>query len=315
MEMNPNQPQSQTKVPPPPTPEVSVRTMQSDIRSISQGEVNPTPEIVAPKQSFNLPEPTFTPEVTNQIIMEEGATAKASHKGLWMIITLAVIVALGAVGYFIVYPMMSAPVVTPTVTENAAPTQAPAPVIPAHSSAFNNSATQVPQVTLRFEAVTREMIIEGLTAQGAAITDGMTEVIMQDTTGGQLPMPAYIVALLPDFLDGQSAGSYVADDFTTFIYKDKTGVWPGYVASVKPEGATTLSQWLMNLEKTNLGALFVTDPGALSPFKDGTVKGVADRFATGKTPGASLSYAVAGSNLVISTSFEGMKAVLGALGY
>lgn len=316
MEMNPGQPQSQTKVPPPPTPEVSVRTMQSDMKSISQGEITPTPEIVAPKPSFDNRAQNFIPESVGPMMTDEEVAAPKSHRTLWAIIAVVIIIALGAVGYFVIFPMMSSPVVEP-IAENTTPTPTPEPmpVLAAHTSAFAGSAIIIPQVTLQLGTVTREAIVQGMTDQGALVGEGLTEVVIQDQTGGQMPFATYLTALLPAFLDGQSVSSYAEADFTAYIFKDKAGVWPGYIVTLKPEGGATLSQWLASLEKADLGALFVTEAGGLGAFKDGTVKGVSDRFATGATPGASLSYAVTATNLHISTSYEGLKATLGALGY
>ncbi|MDO8602154.1 MAG: hypothetical protein Q7R62_03490 [bacterium] len=314
MEINPNQPQSQTKVPPPPTPEVSVRTMQSDIKSIAQGEVSPTPEIVTQRQSFNNREPSFIPEATGTMMIEEGTEPRKSHRGLWTIITIVVIIALVAIGYFVIYPLMSPPVVEP-VAEATQPTPTPEPVLAPHSSAFSNSVVLIPQVILKLDTVSRENILQGLTDQSVLVSDGLTEVVLQDATGGQLSFSTFFAALLPNFLDGQSVSTYIENDFTAYIYKDKFGVWPGYITTLRPEGAATLGQWLASFEKADLSALFVTAPGTLDAFKDGTVKGVADRFATGATAGASISYAVTANNLHISTSFDGLKTALGALGY
>ncbi len=316
MEVNPIQPQGQTKVPPPPTPEVSVRTMQSDIRSIEQGEVTPTPEIVAPKPAFDSRAQNFIPDVAGPMVTEEEAMAPKSHRLLWAIIAVVIVVALAAVGYFVVYPMMQSPVVEPVNTPAQPAPEMPAqPTAAAHTSVFGNSVLAIPQATVTLGAVTREAIVQSLTDQGALVPSGLTEIVFQDTAGGQVSFATFFTALLPDFLDGQAIGSYVEDDFTTYIYKDQNGVWPGYVLTLKPEGTATLNQWLMNFEKAALGALFVTDPGAMAEFKDGTVKGIADRFATGASAGASLSYAVTATHLHISTSFEGLKAALSALGY
>jgi len=315
MEMNPNQPQGQTKVPPPPTPEVSVRTMGSDIKSISQGEISPTPEVIAPRANFSAPSQSFVPEATGQMLSEEEAAPHRSRKGLWTVIILLIVLALIAVGYFIIYPMMSAPVAVPVVETPQPVLAEPVPVVASHTSAFSGAAIAVPQVTLKLNPVSRETIVQGLTDQQGFIGEGMTEVLLQDVAGGQLPLPTFLTALLPSFLDSQSAGTYATDDFTAYLYKDANGVWPGYVIPLKAEGAATLGQWLANLEKTDLGAFFVTAPGTLSAFKDGSVKGLTDRFATGTAGGASFSHAVTATDLHISTSYEGLKAALGALGY
>lgn len=291
--------------------------MQSDMNSIAQGEVTPTPEIIAPRQNFDNREPSFVPESAGPMLTEEGAAPHKSHRGIFVIIAIVAVIALAAVGYFVIYPMMSSPVAEPIVEAPAqpAPATVTAPVVVTHTTAFSDPATPVPQVTLKLETVTRETIVQGLTDQGALVSNGLTEVVFQDAQGGQIPFPTLITALLPAFLDGQSAGSYTADDFTAYIHKDALGIWPGYIVTLKPEGTVTLNQWLASLEKTDLGALFVTEAGGLGAFKDGTVKGIADRFATGGTAGASLSYAVTATNLHLSTSYEGLKSTLEVLGY
>lgn len=313
MELNPSQPQAQTKVPPPPTPEVSVRTMQSDIRSISQGEVNPTPEVVSPKQTPSIDVQGLAPDIANQMLSEE-EPAKKSHRGIWTLIIILIIIALGAVGFFVVYPMMSAPTVEPTPLAATPEPAAPEPVLKEHSSAFSSSVSAISSVNLKLPAMSRESIIQGLTDQGSLVGEGLTEIVIENEEG-QVAFPQLLTTLLPAFLDGSAATTYVTDDFTAYVYKNKDGIWPGYIIPLKPEGTTTLNQWLANLEKTDLGALFVTLPGTLGAFKDGTVMGISDRFAPGTTPGASLSYAVTATDLHISTSYEGLKAALTALGY
>jgi len=289
--------------------------MQSDIKSISQGEVTPTPEIVSPRPSFDdRAAQNFIPDAAGPMLTDETPMPK-SHRGLWAIIAIVVIIALAAVGYFVIYPMMSSPVVEPIVENQPMTPVESAPVLAPHVSALSGSAILIPQVAVKLDTVSREAIVQALTDQGAFVGEGLTEVTFQDTTGGQMPLPTFLTALLPDFLDAQSITTYATDDFTAYIFKDKAGIWPGYIFNLKPEGGATLSQWLASLEKTNLGAFFVTEAGTLGAFKDGTVKGVNDRFATGAIAGASFSYAVTATNLHISTSYEGLKAALGALGY
>lgn len=313
MELNPNQPQTQTKVPPPPTPEVSVRTMQSDIRSISQGEVNPTPEVVSPRQAPSMDVQGLAPDIANQMLSEE-EPAKKSHRGVWTLIIILIFIALAAVGFFVIYPMMSAPTVEPTPLAATPEPAIPEPIKKLHTSAFGGAMNAIPAVSLNLATLNREEIIQGLTSQGSFVGEGLTEVVIENAEG-QVAFPQFLAALLPAFLDGSAAGTYTTDDFTAYLYKDKDGIWPGYIIPLKPEGTTTLNQWLANFEKTDLGALFVTLPGTLGAFKDGTVMGISDRFAPGTTPGASLSYAVTATDLHIATSFEGLKTALTALGY
>ena len=58
----------------------------------------------------------------------------------------------------------------------------------------------------------------------------------------------------------------------------------------------------------------VATPGAFKGFKDGTLNAMASRYSVGSTPGASFNYGVFGGYLVISTSYDGLKAVAPMLG-
>ena len=60
---------------------------------------------------------------------------------------------------------------------------------------------------------------------------------------------------------------------------------------------------------------FIVDPGEFEEgFRDGTVLGLDDRYNPGSTAGASLGYLQTDDTVLISTSFEGMKAAMALAG-
>ncbi len=95
--------QQHTNVPPPPAPEVLVRTMRSDIASVARGEVEPRPESVSKIEN--------SIEEDSQIaVIKSGGKGK---RALLILILLAIL----ALGYFVLYPMVMksfSPVNVPT---------------------------------------------------------------------------------------------------------------------------------------------------------------------------------------------------------
>lgn len=320
--MNPLEPQNGTKVPPPPTPEVAVRTMQSDNQSLEQGQITPQPQVVSPT-NFDASQ-SFAPETNNQLDGQVEPAQKKSHLILWVVIGIVGLVGLGLIGYFVIYPLISGgdAVVAPIEEPIAQPTLPEAPAAPVaetsdlltHTSAF--VVAPAATVTVQIPEVTTAAIKAALVAQGDSLSNqALGEVVFSDAENAQLAFTDVLSALLPEFLDANQANTWLADDFTGFVYKEGTGVWPGYIVNLK-EGINndTFAQWLASLEATNLSGLFVSDPGTLAAFKNGEVSGISDRYAAGQN-GASLGYAIVGGNkLLISTSFNGMKEAIRLLG-
>ncbi|PIR88782.1 MAG: hypothetical protein COU09_00365 [Candidatus Harrisonbacteria bacterium CG10_big_fil_rev_8_21_14_0_10_44_23] len=86
----------ETKTPPPPIPEVAIRTLESDARSIAAGEATPEPEIATPPQVQDVSSP-------------ENQAPKIKKKPkiwLWILIPLLIILAFTFV-YFFILPTLS----------------------------------------------------------------------------------------------------------------------------------------------------------------------------------------------------------------
>lgn len=327
MAFDPNQPgvpvpNINPQPPTSPTPtgieEQQIRTMRADLGA-------PAPTGLP---SFDTEEPAFTPETTvptpqipsvDQIVAQGGGK---SH--LWMILGGVGFVVLALVGYFVVAPMFSsetpAPVETP-VTVTPTPTPAsPAPVQPAviHKTEFINMPTATVSQII---AVAADGSINPVQLKGAMVTQGqagkmgLTEIVFTDSTGAPIPLGKILTALGGDVQAAITLNTAFTNDGTVFIYKDATGVWPGYIgemASAEPANLATLTGWIES-SKT-LANFFIVNPGTIAPFKNGIVNNLNDRYAPGTTAGASFGYLITKNKLLISTSFAGMKEALRLMG-
>ncbi len=307
--LNPQQPNQQ--VPPSLNPQTDVRTMQSDINQV----VKPAPA----SSVFDEKDPVFTPETNNQMSNLGVIVDKPkSNKALWIIITLVVIIGLAALGYYVIYPMLAPQPVAQTPVTPAAPAAPETPAAPVtptlavHTSAFVfEPAGKVPAQPTTLDLTSINGILKSVGDNAANET--LTEVLMSDEKG-QLAFAKYLTALLPSFPDAAQASTWMEDDFTAYVYKNNAGTWPGYIAKLK-SGANleTLAQWVALLETNDLTNFYVSNPGKLAPFKNGTYKTISDRYATGSN-GASFNYAIVNNYFVINTSFEGLKESLRLLG-
>ncbi len=309
--------------------EQQIRTLRSDLGS----PVAPADPTVAAQQSapstFDADEPVFSPNTMNQMgpSVDELIAAEGKKKTLlWILGGAGGVIVLGLIGYFAVYPMVAKIDATPdaVVVTPPAPTTPTAPVeplpptpIPIHKSALVNEpeARSIAAVAL---PLSRNAILEMLIKQSEAAKPGMTELIVGDSAGAQIPFGTFIAALTPGFTEVAKANMLFEDDFTTFIFKDEKGSWPGYIATLKTGFvADELRNWFAGLEKSPISNFFIVSPGTVSPFKDGTVNGkYADRYAAGSTPGASLGYLVLPTQgkMMISTSFTGLKEAIRLMG-
>ncbi len=288
--------------------------MQSDLGGLPAANNRLEPKMFTPEPMTR--EPSFTPETENLMpdaIGDLGSSRK-SKSWPWIIITIIVIVGLAAVGYFVIYPILqsnsSAPAPAPT-SQSTQPAPTPTALAP-HASAFVLEPSS--RNTIQPATLDSATIADLLKAQGAATANkAITEIIVKSASG-QVPFATYLAAIEPNFLDASSANTWLADDFTAYIYKDAKGIWPGYIVKLKTDAnQDSFAQWIAALEKNDLSGFFVTAPGKLSVFKNGTYKTISDRYATG-AGGASFSYAVINGSLVINTSFDGLKEAVRLMG-
>lgn len=288
-----------------------MRTMQSDIGSVQKGESLPMPQSVLPPPVEN--EPVFRPETQVGNALPAGDQAPVAKKSgkLWIWIGLFVVIAGGAVAaYFFIFqnsasispPLAGTPVATPIT-----------PVIP-HSSYFMNA----PQANseLRLNNLSYTAIVNALQNLAAGkLTDGFVqEVAILDAQGSQIAFGSYLPVFMPGLTSVQLTG-WLEDDFTAFLYYDKNGVWPGYVAKIKNGvNLDEVKSNLASLEKEDLSKFYLAVPGTFATFKSGQLNGQPTRYAAGSAAGASFNYVFINGELIISSSFSGLKAAAPLLG-
>lgn len=296
----------------PPTPEINIRTTESDIKSIERGESMPVPESVLPPETDK--EPVFRPETQvpeGMTGMEEEPPTKGKKPWLWIILGV-VIIGLGTLAYFVVLPLISAPP-SPLPTPSPSPTTqviTPAP----HNSLFLTPVPDESRVNLQnflLSTITNNL---QLVAANRLPDNTLQEVEIADTNDSQVPWSSYLSAFLPTLTPTQLA-TWFEDDFTAFIFYDGKGVWPGYVAKIKngvnvDEAKANLSI----LETSDLSKFYLSPPGVFGQFKNGQINGKATRYAVGGIPGAALNYGFVNSYFIVSASYDGLKAAAPLLG-
>lgn len=300
------------KTPPPPGPEVRIRSLTSDAETLSASGGAGAEAKKIRLEDLDDETPVFAPETVGQL--PEGVTTPGNPTAKLAAIvggSVVGIVALGLLGYYVVYPLLFTPkaptpaaVVTPPVT-------VPQPL--PHVSLFPNPLPSQGQIEL--PAVTVDAITA---AVGHEVLNHSAPHVMDElaisSNGNQVPFGDFIHALAPE-LAADTVKGLVADDFTGFAYFDNNGHWPGYVAALKPSTIPSDAQAAFaQLESANLAPFYINDPGAKGEFKSGQINGVPTRYAAFAKPGASFNYGIFGNYLIISTSFNGLKAILPFLG-
>jgi hypothetical protein len=316
-------------VPPPPPPEIGIRTMASDIKSMqSSGGAEATPKVFKPDDFSS--EPIFRPSgaVPKSVspVAASGAGVKVispNHTKKALIVTLAIVVLLavaGAAAYFYILPIFtSKPVATPApVAQTPAPTPTPTPIpvgLTQHQSFFTSPASISVPVSLDLSLVTVQTAVSSASSD---IQPAGTFKEINFTIGGKPWTTQDFLGLVLPNLAKDFLSSTFEQDFTAFIYYDKNGAWPGYVFKLKPEADTAVAKTALNPAIEESPAVFFqTSPGvpAKTAFDDGALPdGKAVRFVTFNKKGAALEYSWFGNYLTVSTSYQGLIEAVKHLG-
>ena len=331
--MIPNIPSVMGNVPPPPPPEIGIRTMDSDIKSMqASGGMGATAKTFKPEELFakptnsviNIPsipsKPSSTPTnpIGSPVVRVIGP--KKSNRKVIILAAIVVLLILVWVGIeFFVIPNLhqSSPAVTTTVPSNTIPvatTTQPAVVSFVHQSFFGSQVS--PSTTISLISPLSLSALQAGVASSTSLSEptGTFEELAfvngaASSTSSSSPVTAQelMSAMLPlvsqDFLTGT-----FSNDVTGFAYYHN-GARPGYVfklnAGVDLANATST---LNPIIEANPGAFFQVSPGTISgTFNDGALPdGKAVRYATFSEKGTALEYGWFGGYLVISTSYQGL---------
>ena len=279
-----------------------------------------------------------------QNTQQTSVPSKKGGAGLFKGILVAIIViGLIAIGYFFVYPMFSVknatvnteatnsetpkqpaeeivvPVVPPaepaTTTEPTIPTPPPAPVstIEVHSSFLKTRADLV------FDAKLSAFTLDDLKNPIAFNTTSVPlfkEVVWKTEENKPLSFTQVASLIFPTFFTQEKVASF-QDDFTLFAYSNSKGTWLGFIAKLK-DGIDVgkIQDGMSVLQKdTGLKNIFLSDPGTMSPWKDGKVRNKPTSLAQFSLSGATISYTWFDRYLLVSSNIDAADEAGKRLGY
>ena len=306
-------PVSGAPVAPPPAPEIAMRTMESDIRSVKGGAPAPVAESVLPSELRDVLE---QPETVDQM---GGAVESSSSKKIFKVILIVVLVSvlgggLGFAGYKYVYPLFTpskeSAVVTPPKEEEPAIIQTRI----THKTYFVGS---IPKTTINFRDLSLVNLTQAFHQVSSETDRSLKEVEIFDPTGGQIYAKDFLANILPlTDADKTLLSENLDPDLTAYLYYDKSSAWPGSVFKLKtPNSAAALQQsFLPVVELMDLSVFYLNAPGIFQQFKDGKVDAFSTRYAVASQPGAAFNYGIFGEYLIFSASYDGLKAAVDALG-
>ncbi|MBI3114786.1 MAG: hypothetical protein HYZ07_02390 [Candidatus Harrisonbacteria bacterium] len=299
----------EVKTPPPPGPDVNIRSLRTDTESLAAGGGAAPQAQTIPFEELEDETP-FAPETASELPEGVALPSRAARLALIVGGSVLGVALLGIFGYYIVYPLLftEAPSVEPLKKMPVAKVEARL-----HASLFTTAPPF--QAELALPAIHSAAIFAAMSAeaQRPAPANTVKELALSDTSG-QAPFSAFFNTLVPD-ITAQEIADVLEDDFTGFLYYDEQGVWPGYVAALKPTAIPSDAQaTFAKLESADITVLYLEDVGVKGEFKSGQLSGVPTRYATFQKPGASFNYGIFGNYLVLSTSFDGLKVALPFLG-
>ncbi|KKU93810.1 MAG: hypothetical protein UY26_C0004G0023 [Candidatus Jorgensenbacteria bacterium GW2011_GWA1_48_13] len=343
-------------------PDVDVRTFGSDVKSMADtGGGAPKPyQPAAPAESQPVPQEEKKPfgevfETPGEVSpvpaemppagMQEFGAAPKFKKGLFAgLLVLIIVVGLGAIGYFYVYPTFfggvseiespppaaqepaspqtptppivpQVPVVggeTTTMTSTATTTEeitpSPSQTLLEHKSLFKTAADVSTNITLGIVSISS---IKGQLEFSTAQVPILKEIIFKNSDGEILSASGVMGAFLPDVFSATVSADF-ENDLTLATYTNDKGTWPVIVLKLRSGSSLTEAKTTVQKIETsaNLPNFFITDPGTASAWKNGTTEGVSNRYRTFSLSGAGLNYGWTGDTLVISSSYAGFQEAL-----
>lgn len=329
----------------PSSPTVNVRTAESDVSSLMKsGGQAPTPQKVVLPPSMPDPNVNFSgfanPEsnapVPPRSTMPGSAVQPAprppkKHSALIWIIALMVIVVLAGVGYFVFANLLSGskPAATPAAQTGfpSLPPIAPTSSAPSPTTS-TSTAVSAPLFTSFFTVPpTAQLSVSYATSTGIGglkvalnnalpinATSGFYEVLVSNKNTSQL---LSVADLIPYMISAYSS-NFVISSFQSqpdlFIYQDSKGIWPGVVLELNASTTTSsVKTTVAKIESADLSAFYMVSPGTFGAFKNGTIGTYTERYALSSN-GSAFDYGFFGKYLILSSSYDGIKAAVSHLG-
>jgi flagellar basal body-associated protein FliL len=183
----------------------------------------------------------------------------------------------------------------------------------AHVSLFTKPADQAITVTFGATGSTayRKTMSDSLQAINPATT--IAEINPKASDGNNINFQGLMTVAGASLLNSQASASF-NPDATFFVYRDRNGLWPGYVLSLATgQSSSSAAASVQQLESSaSISNLFLSDPGTPSSdgFTDSVAAGVPVRMLpfTGLTIPSYFTYGWYKNHLILSTSKNGFIA-------
>lgn len=270
----------------------------------------PKPQMVMPPLEKKLPlGPETTTHMDTSIFEEEPSR---SGKLVWLVIGVLLVIVLGAGGYYLFTSYLATPAPqNPVVGQTPGPTPQPL-----HQSFFISAPSETKNISLNsYSLADIQSALKGEVS--IPLPNKVLKEVVPQIQGKPAVFSQYINALLPG-ITPNSAARWFEDDFTSFLYYDNDGAWPGYIAKIRSDAnVAELKNALSSIEVSDLSTFYLSDPGQLSGFKDGKVFSIyPTRYATWTQKGAAFNYAVITDRnyLIFSSSYDGLREAIRLLG-
>ncbi len=297
--------------------EVRIRTMASDIELLGKsGGLLPRRmpiSVLVPSVAISLP------------------TKEKSSSLMILVVIFASAIVLFLLGFFILPALFTKKSTLPTSQNNSPITSGNLPSVPvvlsennsavpgthfAHVSFFKNPSTDVPLFVFSTATTTPSPDQYKIFLKNLPTNLIFSEIQIQKEDSSQPSWNEFLLLANANLLTPGFWKDNFEPDFTAFSYKDKNGIWPGYILKLK-EGKTLflLQNEILKLESNPvaLGNLFaVAQNASTTIFRDNQILGQPVRTTAFGTKGAVISYGWFLKNyFVISTSEDGFRQAVG----
>ncbi|HEY4523422.1 MAG TPA: hypothetical protein VJK04_00935 [Candidatus Paceibacterota bacterium] len=315
---------SGANVPPPPA-EVGVRTMASDLASIAErGGGSPKPRMIkisSVSASPHVVHPAISPAVVHSAavspVADETQNPAPGSKSLFskptFLFPFLGILLLGvfSAAYFLVYPLLNPK--KPSVKVPIVPTVKQSLSFE-HESFFGQPIDGNFTLEILSPIIGMESERDRISSFVNGITGSFFEIIPQSGDGQAFSADDFFSSIGGNVLDPDFLNENFEKDFTLFLYKDKSGLWLGYILQLKTGKSPIFLQKAvlqkMESASTERANLFLASPGVQtdSKFQNGLSGGQPIWFMNFSNTSSVLAYGwFFNKYLAISTSFEGLK--------
>ncbi|MDP2705859.1 MAG: hypothetical protein Q8O49_01485 [bacterium] len=326
-----------------------MRTALSDVKTLQetggQNVKSYIPETVSPASFEPKNDPTVTAKPAEQMFQPpqpQNATmaseinavpAKQHQKGLVSaLIAFLVIIALGAAGYFFVYPKFFAspeenPIINEPITPISENPEMPLEplvpiVLPATTTEENAATSTDSSETKTFISLlqkpadsSQEKILTGLDATNvkntvvdlATGTAATKEIILKKEDGSPFSFGEIMATILPTVFTSETISQFEDYQYSVIAFSNSQGVWLNYIGKAKADADLAALKNKINLiEAANLANTFLKTSGdQQGEWKSGTN----NRYLSFSQNGNALNYGWFDDKLLITTSYPAWQAI------